>query len=79
MHSYFIVGVLLFCHNLIGDSMTEYVDKLCRLGIPACSAVMIVQDFLKNFGTVALDEYIEELENDSFEAWEGVPNVYRME
>lgn len=79
MHSYFIVGVLLFCHNYLGDDMTAYVDKLCRLGIPACSAVMIVQDFLKNFGTVALDEYIEELENDSYEAWEGVPNVYRME
>lgn len=69
----------MFCQNIVGDYMTAYVDKLCRLGIPACSAVMIVQDFLKNFGTVALDEYIEELENDSFEAWEGVPNVYRME
>ena len=56
--------------------MTEYVDKLCRLGIPACSAVMIAQDFLKNFGTTALDEYIEELERDSCEAWEGVPYVY---
>lgn len=66
----------MFCQNIVGDYMTAYVDKLCRLGIPACSAVMIVQDFLKNFGTVALDEYIEELENDSFEAWEGVPNVY---
>ena len=76
MHSYFIVGVLLFCHNLIGDSMTEYVDKLCRLGIPACSAVMIAQDFLKNFGTIALDEYIEELERDSLEAWEGLDCVY---
>lgn len=59
--------------------MTEYVEKLCRLGIPACNAVCIVEDFLKNFGTIALDEYIEELENDSYEAWEGVPNVYRME
>ena len=65
MHSYFIVGVLLFCHNYLGDDMTAYVDKLCRLGIPACSAVMIVQDFLKNFGTIALDEYIEELENET--------------
>ena len=35
-----------------------------------------MQDFLKNFGTIALDEYIEELENDSYEAWEGVPYVY---
>lgn len=64
------------CHNLDGDNMTEYVDKLCRLGIPACSAVMIAQDFLKNFGTTALDEYIEELERDSLEAWEGLDCVY---
>ncbi len=67
MHSHFIVGVLLFCHNYLGDDMTAYVDKLCRLGIPACSAIMIVQDFLQNFGTIALDEYIEELKKQNEE------------
>lgn len=56
--------------------MTEYVEKLCRLGIPACNAVCIVEDFLKNFGTIALDEYISDLERDSYEAWEGLDCVY---
>lgn len=56
--------------------MTEYVEKLCRLGIPACNAVCIVEDFLKNFGTTALDEYISDLERDSYEAWEGLDCVY---
>lgn len=56
--------------------MTEYVDRLMRLGIPACNAVSITQDFLKNFGTTALDEYIEDLERDNYEAWKGVPCVY---
>lgn len=64
------------CNNEIGDYMEHYMNRLCRLGIPACSALMIVQDFLKNFGEVGLEQYIEELEHDSYEAWEGVDCVY---
>lgn len=56
--------------------MINYVSKLCSLGIPACNAYCIVNDFFKNFDVKALEEYIHDLEQDSKEAWEGVNCVY---
>ena len=42
--------------------MDKYVLKLCSLGIPACNSYSIVNDFLKNFDTNALEEYIGDLQ-----------------
>lgn len=56
--------------------MDKYVNKLFSLGIPACNAYSIVQDFMKNCDINALEEYIKDLENDSSEAWETVPSAY---
>ena len=58
--------------------MNYYVSKLCSLGIPACYALVLYEDFMKNFDEKALDAYIEDLEKDSEAAWEWVPNVYSV-
>lgn len=58
--------------------MNYYVSKLCSLGIPACYALTIYEDFMRNYGIDALEDYINNLENDSAAAWEGVPNVYTL-
>ena len=56
--------------------MDFYVNKLCSLGIPACSAAYIVADFVKTYhGIKELEEYIESLETDAA-ALEAVPHVY---
>ena len=56
--------------------MDFYVNKLCSLGIPACSAAYIVADFVKTYhGIKELEEYIQSLETDAA-ALEAVPHVY---
>lgn len=44
--------------------MNEYILKLSCLGFPAHEAYRIWWDFMKNYGKMRLDEYIEELERE---------------
>lgn len=46
--------------------MTDYICRLERIGIAAHEAYRIVFDFLKNFGVVALEDYITEMERDCY-------------
>lgn len=46
--------------------MNEYIERLERIGIPAHRSYQIVYDFLKVFSNVELEEYITELEHETY-------------
>ena len=46
--------------------MESYIRRLERVGVSAHEAYMIVFDFLKCFGIEALEEYIAELESETY-------------
>ena len=46
--------------------MENYIRRLERVGVSAHEAYRIVFDFLKNFGIEVLEEYIAELESETY-------------
>lgn len=44
----------------------SYVMRLIRIGIPIHDAYKIIFDFIKNFGTKGLEEYISDLERNAY-------------